>query len=66
MLDDTLDEALDLLDLYLADALHEPLDVNIADLPTKLTIPEMLQSHRMDASCQTVLSGQATKPDTLF
>ena len=65
-LDDTLDEALDLFDLDLADAPHEPLDGNIADVPTKLTIPEMLEAKNTDAFCQTVLSRQAVKLDTLF
>ena len=65
-LDDTLDEALDLFDLDLADASHKPLEVNIADFPTKLTIPEILKSQRMDAFCQTVMSRQALKLDTLF
>ena len=40
-LDDTLEEALDLFNLDLADAPHEPLEVNIADVPTKLTIPDV-------------------------
>ena len=48
------DEALDLFDLDLADAPHEPLEVNIADVPTKLTIPEILESQRTDAFCQAV------------
>ena len=65
-LDDTLEEALDLFDLDLADVPHEPLEVNIADVPTKLTIPEILESQRTDAFCQTVLSIQALKLDTLF
>ena len=50
-IDDVLDEALDLFDLDLADAPHEPLEVNIADVPTKLTIPEILESQRTDAFC---------------
>ena len=50
-LDDTLDEAHDLFDLDLADARHEPLGFNIADVPSKLTIPEILDSQRTDASC---------------
>ena len=65
-LDDTLDEALDLFDLNLADTPHESLEVNITDVPTKLTIPEILEAQRMDAFCQTVLSRQAVKLDTLF
>ena len=56
----------DLFDLDLADAPHEPLDGNIADVPTKLTIPEILEAQRTDAFCQTVLSRQAVKLDTLF
>ena len=67
-LDDTLDEALDLFDLDLADAPHEPLEVNIADVPTKLTIPQilLLESQRTDAFCQTVLLRQALKLDKQF
>ena len=65
-LDDTFDEGLDLFDLDLADAPHELLEVNIADVPTKLTIPEILESQRTDAFCLTVLSRQALKLDTLF
>ena len=61
-LDDTFDEALDLFDLDLADAPHEPLDGNIANVPSKLTIPEILEAQKTDAFCQTVLS---SKPCTL-
>ena len=38
----------------------------IADVPTKLTIPEILEAQRTDEFCQTVLSRQAVKRDTLF
>ena len=54
-----------MFDVDLADAPHGPLEVNIADVPTKLTIPEILESQRTDAFCQTVLSRQALKLDTL-
>ena len=35
-------------------------------MPPKLTIPEILESQRTDAFCQTVLSTQALKLDTKF
>ena len=54
-LDDTPDEAPDLFYLDLADARHETLEVNIADVTTKLTNPEILESQRTDAFCQTVM-----------
>ena len=65
ILDDTFDETIDFFDPIIADEEIEPAIV-VADVPMPITIPELLESQRADELCQTVLSRQSRKPDSLF
>ena len=43
-MDDVLDDALDVFDIGIADQTYEPVDVTPADVPTKITIEEILEA----------------------
>ena len=59
VMDDALDDALDVFDIGIADQAYEPVDVTPADVPTKITIQEILEAQKTDSFCQTVLAMQS-------
>ena len=64
-LDDVLEEDLDIFDLALAYT-DDGRNVRIADVPLKLTRNEILDAHRHDDFCQTVLTRESRKTDSAF
>ena len=65
-MDDVLDEALDVLDIGIADGTYEPVDVTPGNVPTKITIEEILEAQKTDAFFQTVLARQSKRYDSAF
>ena len=65
-MDDVLDEALDVFDIGIAEQTYEPIDVVPADVPTKITIEEILEAQKTDSFCQTVLARQSKRIDSAF
>ena len=66
VMDDVLDEALDVFDIGIAEGTYEPVDVTPANVPTKITIEEILEAQKTDAFCQTVLARQSKRYDSAF
>ena len=66
VMDEVLDEALDVFDTGIADGTYEPVDVTPANVPTKITIEEILEAQKTDAFCQTVLARQSKRYDSAF
>ena len=66
VMDDVLDEALDVLDIGIADGTYEPVDVTPGNVPTKITIEEILEAQKTDAFFQTVLARQSKRYDSAF
>ena len=60
-MDDVLDDALDVFDIGIAEQTYEPIDVLPADVPTKITIEEILEAQKTDSFCQTVLARQSKR-----
>ena len=65
-MDDVLDDALDVFDIGIAEQTYEPIDVVPADVPTKITIEEILEAQKTDSFCQTVLAGWSKLIDSAF
>ena len=65
-MDDVLDDALDVFDIGIAEHKYEPIDVVPANVPTKITIEEILEAQKTDSFCQTVLSRQSKSIDLAF
>ena len=65
-MDDVLDDALDVFDIGIADKAYKPVDVTPADVPTKITIEEILEAPKTDSFCQTVLARQSKRIDLAF
>ena len=65
-MDEVLDDALDVLDIGIADQAYEPVDVTPADVPTKTTIEEILEVQKTDSFCQNVLARQSKRIDSAF
>ena len=65
ILDDVFDEQIDLFEPVIADEETEP-EIEVADVPMPITVPEFLESQRADELCQTVLSRQSRKHDSIF
>ena len=66
VMDDVLDDALDVFDIGIADQAYEPADISPADVPTKITIEEILEAQKTDSFCQTVLARQSKRIDSAF
>ena len=65
-MDDVLDDALDVFDIGIAKQPYEPVDVLPADVPTKITIEEILEAQKTDSFCQPVLAKQSKRIDSAF
>ena len=65
-MDDALDDALDVFDIGIAEQTYELIDVAPADVPTKITIEEILEAQKTDSFCQTVLERQSIRIDSAF
>ena len=61
---DVLDDALDVFDIGIGDQAYEPVDVTPADVPTKITIEEILKAQKTDSFCQAVLARQSKRIDS--
>ena len=66
VMDEVLDDALDVFDIGIANPAYEPVDVTTADVPTKITIEEILEAQKTDSFCQTVLARQSKRIDSAF
>ena len=66
VMDDVLDDALDVFDIGIADQAYEPIDVTPADVPTKITIVEILEAQKTGLFCQTVLARKSKRIDSAF
>ena len=66
VMDDVLDDALDVFDIGIADQAYEPVDVTPEDVPTKITIEEILEAQKINSFCQTVLARQSKRIDSAY
>ena len=66
VMDEVLDEALDVFDIGIVDQAYGPVDLTPADVPTKITIEEILEAQETDSFCQTVLARQLNRIDSAF
>ena len=66
VMDDVLDDALDVSDIGITEQTYEPLYVVPADVPTNITVEEILEAQKKDSFCQTVLARQSKRIKSAF